>query len=134
MALFVQIINGEVKQVWDTPPAEGVGNNGWKNAVEVKPSITPNRQGYSGHTFDLTKDPVEIVYTTFDISVDDRKNQLKSNAGFVFQQVANKQAQAVVMGGVYDSAAVAAAHDKMVADIATIDAASTHDELDAITL
>ena len=132
MSLYVQIINGEVKQVWDTIPADGVGNNGWKNAVEVKPSITPNRQGYSGHTFDLTKDPVEIVYTTFDISVDDRKNQLKSNAGFVFQQFVNQQTQAVVMGGTYDAAAVQAAHDKMVADIAKIDAAVTHDELDAL--
>lgn len=134
MSLYVQIVNNEVKQVWDTPPQEGVGNNGWKNAIEVRPNITPNRQGYTGHTFDLTKDPVQIVYGTFDITVDDRKGQMKSNAAFQFQQTVNKQAQAVVSGGTYDSDAVAAAHDKMVADVATIEAATTHDELDAITL
>jgi hypothetical protein len=38
MSLFVQAVNGEVTQVWDTqPPA---GEAGWKSAVEVKPAIT----------------------------------------------------------------------------------------------
>ena len=130
--LYVQVLNEEVKQVIDTIPADGVGNNGWKEAIEVRPAITAHRQGYTAHTFDLTKTPVEIVWGVYDIPVEDRKNQLKSNAGFVFQQFVNQQTQAVVMGGTYDAAAVQAAHDKMVADIAKIDAAVTHDELDAL--
>jgi len=125
----VRIVNGAVADCWDTPPAEGVGNNGWKNAVEVRPSITPNRQGYTAHTFDLTKDPVEIVYGTFDISVDDRKAGMKQNAAFTFQQVVNQQARA---GSAYDANAVATALTAMQTRESAIDACTTHDQLDAL--
>jgi len=129
MSLFVRISNNQVTDCWDTPPAEGVGNNGWKNAVEVRPTIIPNRQGYTAHTFDLTKDPVEIVYGTFDISVDDRKAGMKSNAAFTFQQVVNQQAR---NGSAYDANAVATALTAMQTREAAIDACTTHDQLDAL--
>jgi len=129
MSLFVRIVDGAVKDCWDTPPAEGVGNNGWKNAIEVRPTITANRQGYTAHTFDLTTDPVQIVYGTFDISVDDRKAGLKSNAQFTFQQVVNEQARNPLT---YDPTAVATAQAAMVARDAAIDACTTHDQLDAL--
>jgi len=129
MSLFVRIVNNQVTDCWDTPPAEGVGNNGWKNAVEVRPTIIPNRQGYTAHTFDLTKDPVEIVYGTFDISVDDRKAGMKQNAAFTFQQVVNQQARA---GSAYDANAVATALTAMQTRESAIDACTTHDQLDAL--
>jgi len=129
MSLFVRISNNQVTDCWDTPPAEGVGNNGWKNAVEVRPTIIPNRQGYTAHTFDLTKDPVEIVYGTFDISVDDRKAGMKPNAAFTFQQVVNQQARA---GSAYDANAVATALTAMQTRESAIDACTTHDQLDAL--
>ena len=129
MSLFVRISNNQVTDCWDTPPAEGVGNNGWKNAVEVRPTIIPNRQGYTAHTFDLTKDPVEIVYGTFDISVDDRKAGMKSNAAFTFQQVVNQQARA---GSAYDANAVATALTATQTRESAIDACTTHDQLDAL--
>jgi hypothetical protein len=129
MSLFVRIVNNQVVDCWDTPPAEGVGNNGWKNAVEVRPTIMPNRQGYTAHTFDLTKDPVEIVYGTFDISVDDRKAGMKANAAFTFQQVVNEQAR---NGSAYDANAVATALTAMQTREAAIDACTTHDQLDAL--
>ena len=129
MSLYVRIVNGAVADCWDTPPAEGVGNNGWKNAVEVRPTIIPNRQGYTAHTFDLTKDPVEIVYGTFDISVDDRKAGMKQNAAFTFQQVVNQQAR---NGSAYDANAVATALTAMQTRESAIDACTTHDQLDAL--
>ena len=134
MSLYVQIVNGQVAQCIDSTPPSPVGTDGWKNAVEVRPTIIPNRQGYTGHTWDLTKDPVEIVYGTFDIAVADRQNQMKSQAGFVFQQAVNQQTQAVVNGGTYNAAAVATAHDQMLATISEINAATSHDELDLIAL
>ena len=91
MALYVRIVNNEVKDVWDTPPEEGVGNGGWKNAVEVRPTIVPNRQGYTAHTFDLTTDPVQIVYGVYEITVEERKAGMKGNLGAEFQQVVNEQ-------------------------------------------
>ena len=129
MSLYVRIVNDQVKDCWDTLPAEGVGNNGWKNAIEVRPTITPNRQGYTAHTFDLSKDPVEIVYGTFDISVDDRKAGMRSNAGFEFQQVVNQQAR---NPETFDAQAIETARQAMITKQAAIDACTTHDQLDAL--
>ena len=129
MALYVRIVNDQVKDCWDTLPAEGVGNNGWKNAIEIRPTIIPNRQGYTAHTFDLSKDPVEIVYGTFDISVDDRKAGMRSNAGFEFQQVVNQQAR---NPETFDAQAIETARQAMITKQAAIDACTTHDQLDAL--
>jgi hypothetical protein len=129
MTHYVQVLNGEVKQVWDTPPSEGVGNNGWKNAVEVRPAITAHRQGYTAHRFDITTDPVQIIWDTYDISVADRKNSMKSGAGFEFQMVVNQQAR---NPETYDAAAIETARQAMIAKQAAIDACTTHDDLDAL--
>jgi len=129
MTHFVQILNGEVKQVWDTAPSEGVGNNGWKNAVEVRPAILAGRQGYTAHRFDLTVDPVQIIWDTYDISVADRKSGMSSNAGTEFQVVINQQAR---NPATYDAAAIETARLAMVAKQAAIEACTTHDQLDAI--
>ena len=127
MALYVRIQNNAVTDCWDTPPP--AGQDGWKSAVEVRPAITAHRQGYTAHTFDLTTDPVQIVYGTFDISVDDRKSGMKSNAQFTFQQVVNEQARNPLT---YDSAVIESARQTMVARDAAIDACTTHDQLDAL--
>jgi len=129
MTHFVQVLNGEVKQVWDTPPNEGVGNNGWKNAVEVRPAITAHRQGYTAHRFNTSTDPVQIIWDTYDISASDRKNGMKSNAGFTFQQVVNEQAR---NPETYDAAAIETARQAMITKQAAIDACTTHDDLDAL--
>jgi len=129
MSLFVQIVNNEVKQCWDTPPPDGVGNNGWKHAVEIRPNIIANRQGYTAHTFDLSTDPVQIVYGTYDIPVADRKAGMIANASFSFQQVIQEQARDPSK---YDPAAVAAAQAAIAPRVALIEAATTHDDLDAL--
>jgi hypothetical protein len=135
MTHYVQVLNGEVKQVWDTVPSEGVGNNGWKNAVEVRPTITAHRQGYGAHSFDITTDPVQIIWSTFDITVSDRKNGMKANAGFTFHQVVNEQTRLQLSPNEseqYDATAVETARQTMLTKQAAIDAATTHDQLDAL--
>ena len=129
MTHFVQVLNGEVKQVWDTAPAEGVGNNGWRNAVEVRPAIQAGRQGYTAHRFDLNTDPVQIIWDTYEISVDDRKSGMRSNAGFEFQQAVNQQAR---NPETFDAQAIETARQAMITKQAAIDACTTHDELDAL--
>jgi hypothetical protein len=132
MSLFVQIVNNEVKQVWDTqPPA---GESGWKSAVEVKPAITANRQTYDGHTFDLSVDPVQIVYAVKDITVDDRKGSLIGQAKSILQQVANEQMQTELDDTTADAdlTVVSAAKAVKDASIAAINACTTHEELDAL--
>jgi hypothetical protein len=135
MTHFVRVVNGEVKDVWDTPPSEGVGNNGWRNAIEVRPAITPHRQGYTAHRFDLNVDPVQIIWDTYDISVDDRKNGMKANVGFQFQQVVMEQLRLQMSPNLneqYDATAVETARQAIFTKQAAIDAATTHDELDAL--
>ena len=130
MSLFVKIVNDEVTQVWDTqPPA---GESGWKSAVEVKPDITANRQTYDGHTFDITTDPVQIVYAVKVITVDDRKGGLIGAAKGTYSQVANEQARLEADDASGDTAAVSTAKDVKDASIVAINACTTHDELDAL--
>ena len=129
MALYVQVIDNEVKQCWDSLPPDGVGNNGWKNAVEVRPAITDHRQGYTAHTFNLETDPVQIVYGTYEVEVADRKNQMKANASFGFQQEMQKQMNDP---STYDLVKLQAAKDAVAPKIIAIEAATTHDELDAL--
>lgn len=135
MTHFVQIVNGEVKQVWDTVPPDGVGNNGWRSAVEVRPEITPHRQGYTAHRFDITTDPVQIIWDTYNIPVSDRKNGMKMRAGMEFQQVVQEQTRLQLStdeSEQYDATAVATARQAMLDKQAAIDACTTHDQLDAL--
>ena len=130
MSLFAKVVNEEVTQVWDTqPPA---GESGWKSAVEVKPAITANRQSYDGHTFDVSVDPVQIVYAVKDITVDDRKGGLIGAAKGTYSQVANEQARLEADDASGDTAAVSTAKDVKDASIVAINACTTHDELDAL--
>ena len=130
MSLFAKVVNDEVTQVWDTqPPA---GESGWRSAVEVKPAITANRQTYDGHTFDVSVDPVQIVYAVKDITVDDRKGSLISAAKGTYSQVANEQARLEADDASGDTAAVSTAKDVKDASIAAINACTTHEELDAL--
>jgi hypothetical protein len=127
MSLHVRIQNNKVTDVWDTlPPAN---EDGWKDAIEVRPEIIPHRQGYTAHVFDITKTPVEIVYGTFDITVEERKSGMISNASFSYQQVMQEQARDPLK---YDPQAVAAAQAAVAPRVALIEAATTHDELDAL--
>ena len=126
MSLNIRIENGEVKDCWDTPPD---GRPGWKTAIEVKPAITPHRQYYTAHTFDLTKDPVEIVYGVADITVADRKEQMKQNAQMAFNILFRQQAQEP---DTYDPVALQAAKDSVAPKQAAIEACTTHDQLDAL--
>ena len=130
MSLFAKVVNNEVTQVWDTqPPA---GESGWKSAVEVKPAITANRQTYDRHTFDVSVDPVQIVYAVKDITVDDRKGSLIGAAKATYSQVANEQARLEAEDASGDTAAVSTAKDVKDASIAAINACTTHEELDAL--
>ena len=130
MSLYVRVIDGEVIQVWDTRPPER--ETGWRSAVEVRPEITDGRQAYDGHTFDLTSDPVEIVYAVRDLTVDDHKGSLLNKVKSKYQQVANEQTQLEVMDASGDAAVVSAAKDAKDAKLTAINACTTHDDLDAL--
>ena len=130
MSLFVKVENEEVTQVWDTqPPA---GESGWQSAVEVRPSITDGKQVYTGHTFDLSADPVQIVYGVQDLTIAQRKEGLIGQAKSAYQQVANEQTQLETEDASGDAAAVSEAKDAKDQNIAAINACSTHADLDGL--
>lgn len=130
---FVKIVNNEVVQCWDTqPPA---GESGWKSAIEVRPALIPNRQIHTTHHFDISKDPVEIVWGIQDISPEDRKSSMRSQASIAFQQVVNEEMRKQVdefPETQYDATAVDAARVLFESKVLAINACTTHEELDAL--
>lgn len=127
MTHYVQVVDGEVKQVWDTPPPDGVGNNGWRNAIEVRPSVIPHRQGYTPHRFDLNTDPVQIIWDTFEVTVDERKQSMKMAANMKYNMMQN---QKEMNPNSFTDAELATAMVARDAQLASIDVASSHDALD----
>jgi len=135
MTHFVRVVDGEIKDVWDTAPVEGVGNNGWRNAVEIRPAITPNRQRYTSHSFDLNSDPVQIVWGIDDITVEERKGSMKNKFKQEFRQVVDQQTNLQLSDNPdeqLDVSAIEAARQTMLSKLAAIDAATTHEALDAL--
>lgn len=128
--LFVKIENDVVVQVWDTqPPA---GESGWKSAVEIRPAIDHRRFCYTEHTFDLTNDPVQIVWGVREFSVNERKYSMKTNAQAEYEQIANREIRKNISGEESDIAIIQAASAAYKAKVAQIDAATTHEELNLI--
>lgn len=133
MALYVQVVNGQMAQCWDTTPPVPVGTDGWTNAIEIKPTPIPYRQGLNGPVYDCTKDPVEIVWTVFDYDIPTRKNSQLGQAAGQFNQVVAQQVALETDSNPdshYDPAVVAAAQARY-EDLRTqINAATTQEELD----
>jgi len=129
MTHYVQVVNGEVKQVWDTTPPAGVGNNGWRNAIEVRPNITPHRQGYTPHRFDLNVDPVQIIWDTFEVTVDERKVSMKMAANMKYNMMEN---QKQMNPDAFTDSEMASALTARDTQLAAIDISTSHDALDLL--
>jgi len=128
MSLFVKVVNEEVREVWDTQPPAGEAN--WYAAIEVRPEITDGKQIYTGHTFDLTTDPVQIVYGVNNLTVDQRKSNLISKAKGAYQEVANDQTRLETEDGSGDAAVLSEAKNVKDTKITAINACTTHDQLE----
>jgi hypothetical protein len=125
-----------VKQVWDYAPdaSRRAAESGWREAVEVKPDLVDNREIITTHSFDLDADPAQIVWGKRELTVDERKGALIGQAKAEFQQVVDAQLQVEMADddASGDLDAVAAAKAVKDARIAAINAATTHDEVDAL--
>ena len=125
-----------MKQVWDYAPdaARQQLESGWREAIEVKPDLVDNREIMTAHSFDLDADPAQIVWAKRELTVDERKSSLRTQANAAFQEVVNAQL-AIEMAdddASGDLEAVSAAKAVKDARIAAINAATTHDEVDAL--
>ena len=133
---WIRVHGGKVTDVWDyEPPAEKKATQGgWREAVEIFPDVTENREIMTTHAIDIDKSPAEIVWSKRELAVDERKSGLigQANAEFkavVDAQLAIEMAEDDASG---DLDAVAAAKAVKDARIATINAATTHEEVDAL--
>jgi len=134
---WIQVKNGEVKQVWDYAPdaSRQAAEGGWREAVEVKPDLTDNREIITTHSFDLTADPAQIVWAKRELTVDERKGGLEAQAKATYQSVVEAEMRKEMdefPETQYDAAVVSAAQDTFEARMNAIAAATTHEDVDAL--
>ena len=122
MPMWVKVSNDVVVQCWDTPPL--AGDEGWRDAIEVRPAVTAYREVYGQHYFDLTKTPVEIVWPVEAVSVEDRKADALNYAKFL-----SENGEPGTFEADFDPVAAQALYATRVT---AIEAAQTHDALDAV--
>ena len=131
----VRVQDGQVTECWDTPaPA---GQDGWSAAVEITPDLTPNREILTTHSFDITKNPIEIVWSKRELTVDERKGSLISEANFPVQRIENqiemkKNLPAFAEEVATLEAQLPGAKTTRDARVAQVEAAVTHEDVDAL--
>lgn len=130
---WVRVEDGKVKDVWDTTPDN---RPGWKEAVEIHPDISGrDREIITGHTIDITKTPVEIVYSKRDVSAQERIDSYVSHARIEYEMVVREQEMRKNLNNPempFDQDAIDAAAATRDARIAALEACTTHDEIDAL--
>ena len=131
----VRVQNGQVTDCWDTPAPEG--QDGWSAAVEITPDLTPNREILTTHSFDITKNPIEIVWGKRELTVDERKGSLIGQANFAVTMIEN---QIEMKKSIPDFAGEVATLEEQLpgarttrdARVAQVEAAVTHEDVDAL--
>ena len=131
----VRVQNGKVTDCWDTPAPEG--QSGWSAAVEITPDLTPNREILTTHTFDITKNPIEIVWGKRELSVDERKGSLIGQAEFEVIRLENQLQMKRNIPEFADQisaleAEIEAAKSTRDARVIQVNAAATHEDVDAL--
>jgi len=131
----VRVQDGKVTDCWDTPAPEG--QSGWVSAVEITPDLTPNREILTTHSFDITKNPVEIVWGKRELSVDERKGSLIGQAEFQVMRLENELQMKRNIPEFADQistleADIEVAKSTRDARIIQVNAAVTHEDVDAL--
>lgn len=122
MPMWVKVSNDVVVQCWDTPPP--AGDEGWREAIEVRPPVTQYHEVYGQHYFDLTKTPVEIVWPVEGVLVEDRKADM-----LAYAKLLSEKGEPGTSEADFDPVAAQALY---LTRVAAIEAAQTHDDLDAV--
>jgi hypothetical protein len=136
---WVRAQNGVVTDCWDYAPSDDQLANqaGWREAVEVIPDTTPRREYITTHIFDLTKTPVEIVWSKASYSVEDRRQGLIGNAKFDLRQIIEQQTDLQMSESPaeeFDTQVVIDAKAAFITRVAALNAAVTHEDLDLLVV
>ena len=130
---WVKVQGDSVKECWDSPPPEG--QDGWFEAVEVIPEIIPNREGITNHTFDISTNPVRIVWNKRELEVNERKEMLIAEAKGIFLKVVQVQTDLQLSSNAeeeFDTDIVITAKAALLARTVQVETATTHEEVDAL--
>jgi hypothetical protein len=122
MPLWVKVSGDTVVKCWDTPPP--AGEEDWRDAIEVRPPVTAYREVYGQHYFDLAKTPVEIVWPIEAVSVEERKVDM-----LAYAKLLSEKGEPGTDEADFDPVAAQALY---LTRVAAIEAAKTHDDLDAV--
>ena len=132
MSKHIRVENDQVVECLDYLPQNATGD--WRIAVEVEPSIIKGRQIRGSHSFDLTKSPVEIVWSVIDLTIDDRKEELQQRLNLDSYDIVHSELIKEFSGQNSEfelvQAAIVAYRTKRV----EIAALTTHEEIDAFIL
>ena len=132
MPKHIRVENNEVVECLDYLPTNASGD--WRIAIEIQPSLITGRQIIGSHSFDLTKNPVEILWSVIDLGIQDRKDsllqQLNQESYKIVQEELIKEFEGQSSNFTFVQVAITAYRNKR----AQIEALSTHDEIDTFIL
>ena len=129
--------NGQVTDVWDYRPSDDklAKEPGWREAVEVMPDLVPHREMVTTHHFDIDVTPAQIVWGKRAVEVEERKDGLRAQAKAAFKAVVDAEIAKETdqyPDTQYDAAVVDAARVVFEDRMDAIDAAVTHEDVDAL--
>ena len=134
---WVKVKDGEVLQVWNTQPDQDELDSGlWTAAVEVFPEYTPGREEISGHTIDVTQSPIKIIYGKVNVELSDRVDVHKYRIQQFYKGVILEESEKAIgeIPSDPDMTRITGAKSRMEAVHSSLDAVTTHDELDEVDL
>jgi hypothetical protein len=132
MSKHIRVENNEVVECLDYLPNNANGD--WRIAIEIQPSLITGRQIIGSHSFDLTKNPVEIIWSVIDLSVQDRKDSLLQQLNQESYQIVQEELVKEFEGQNSDFTLVQAAITAYRNKRTEINNLSTHDNIDAFIL
>ena len=135
---WIRVKNGKVTDVWDYKPSADklAVEPGWREAVEIIPDLVPNREIMTTHQINIDVEPAEIVWSKRELEVGERKDGLVSVAKAAFKAVVDAEIAKETdqwPETQYDAAVVEAARAVYEVRRNAIEAAVTHEDVDALT-
>lgn len=131
MAWYLQVVNGLVRNVWDSPPPVPVGEDGWMHAVQDIPVVDHSRYELGDWIYNVESSPAVISREVIETPLDQRKAaMIQANEAkyFKFIEVLSRAPD------LFDPAEIAANKAAARANKASIEACVNHDQLDALSL
>lgn len=134
---WIRVKGGQVMDVWDYAPDPNrmATEAGWKEAIEIFPDLVPNREIITSHSFNLNSEPLEIIWSKRELTVEERRESLINQAKQMFNRTVQDQLYLQMNENPddqYDANVVAQAKLNMDSRIATIKNTVTHEDLDAL--